>query len=301
MSWQQMAWQSYEFFAHQLSLLLSKLPLGKQTRKELHRMIGRLSWMLIPNPVFVQGSYIYWHRAVYEQACGCFCSGGYELDTTLLVQSLLRPTNVAVDVGASIGYYSLLFAKLVGEKGKVYAFEPQPLNCDALDHSIQTNGYSNIIKVVQKAVSNKTGFSSLYLSDEGDQLASLYQTPKYDKESRRVVETITLDEFFESERWPTVDLIKMDIQGAEKAALEGAKRLITRNSQLKLILEFHPLWQAAAGITPNEFFDKLVELGFRKFWAIKSSLQLINIPQDIPSLDQTLNRGPINILCTQLK
>ena len=69
----------------------------------------------------------------------------------------------AVDVGANLGYYTLLFAELVGPKGQVYAFEPVPYNASLLNRSVRANGYTNVIAVA-KAVSNATGATTLHLN-----------------------------------------------------------------------------------------------------------------------------------------
>jgi hypothetical protein len=111
------------------------------------------------------------------------------------------------------------------------------------------------------------------------------------------VETITLDDFFAGEGWPPVHLIKMDIEGAEKLALEGMMELSARNPDLKLILEFSPGTQRAASVTPEELFDTLATLGFRKFFAIKGGLQPLAIPEDIPRLVRLAGDGYVNLLC----
>jgi methyltransferase FkbM-like protein len=75
-----------------------------------------------------------------------------------------------------------------------------------------------------------------------------------------VVSVTTLDEFFAANGWPHVDLIKMDIQGAELAALEGARSLLSRSRGLKVVLEFEPELLRAAGIGPEQFVDRLADL-----------------------------------------
>jgi FkbM family methyltransferase len=203
---------------------------------------------------------------------------------------------VAIDAGANIGYFSLLFAAHVGEKGKVYTFEPQPVNCDVLRKSVQANGFETIITIVPKALSDRTGAVSLYVPEPGDGGASIYQRKQTGPRSM-TVETITLDEFFAAEGWPEVDIIKMDIEGAEKLALEGGRELIGRNPQLKMVMEFGPDVQAAAGVSPEELFDTLLGVGFTRFSIIESELKPLNMPQDIPLLVETAKNDYINLFC----
>ena len=223
-----------------------------------------------------------------------YASGIFEPDSILLFQSLLRPDMVVVDLGAHLGYYSLVAAKEIGDKGKVYAFEPQPQNCDMLRKSIHANGYDNTIIVVQKAVSDKSGSFPLYLTEQGDWGATMSRSTGKQSIS---IEATTLDEFFDSQGWPAVQIIKMDVEGAEKAALEGMKELVKRNPTLKLIIEFSPAQQAASGTSNEEFFNALTTLGFQKFWSIQKDLKPINIPNDIPRQCQWAADGFINVLC----
>src|SRR5262245_590665 len=88
----------------------------------------------------------------------------YEPIETRLVMDLVKPNQVVLDIGANIGYYTLIFSKLVGPGGRVYAFEPHPTNFSLLDRNVQTNGYKNAT-VVRKAVADATGSLKLYESE----------------------------------------------------------------------------------------------------------------------------------------
>ena len=85
----------------------------------------------------------------------------YEPSETKTIKTHVKKGDVVLDIGANIGYYTLIFAELVGEKGKVYAFEPDPTNFDLLRKNVEINGYRNIT-LIQKAVSNKNGKISFY-------------------------------------------------------------------------------------------------------------------------------------------
>jgi len=89
----------------------------------------------------------------------------YEEFETEVTKKIVNDGDVVLDIGANIGYYTLIFAKLVGKNGKVYAFEPEPNNLAILKKNIEINGYKNI-EVIDKVVSNKNGTVKLYISEQ---------------------------------------------------------------------------------------------------------------------------------------
>jgi FkbM family methyltransferase len=186
---------------------------------------------------------------------------GYEKGTTKVFTELVKEGMNVVDMGANIGYYTLLAARRVGPHGRVYAFEPEPQNFKLLAENIRLNGYENVV-AVQKAVSNETGAAALFLSLRGSGSHSLLPSRDYGKETI-AIETVTLDEFFEKEGSPTIQVIKMDVEGWEIEALGGMRRLLMRNSPLKMIVEFYPWGLLSRGMSPLALTDKLIELGFK--------------------------------------
>jgi len=292
MNWKKLAWRTYKVIVYNIYFLLWQLPKGRRIARALRSVIFRLAPTMIPNPLLINGSQLYWYPNTCAYAVDYFF-GEYEPETTHFFEGLLRPGMVTVDLGAGIGYYSLIFARKVGDTGRVYAFEPQPSNCTVFRQSIHANGYDNIVTIVEKCVSDRPGLVTLHFTEAGDEGASLYESKEVSGR-QLVVEAVTLDKFFESEGWPKVHVMKMDIEGAEKAALEGMRVLVAKNPSLKLVIEFNYKVQAAVGISPTEYFDTLIELGFSKFWALRKGLQAIGIPRDIPYFFQS---GPINLLC----
>jgi len=251
---------------------------------------------ILSNPIRTQDLTI-WH--LDEGGMPELAAGTYESDTCLLVQNSLGRGMTMLDLGAHVGYFSLIAARCVGSSGRVYAFEPQPDVYDVLVKNIIANGFWSTIRPVRKAVSNATGTAALLLAREGSQAASFYRAPGVSPSQRVVVKTITLDDFFAAEGWPQVHLMKMDIEGAEKAALEGMRELSARHPNLKLIIEFNPGVQAAAGVTPQELFETLFALGFRNFSAIQGGLKPLSIPKDILRLVR-MTEGTcmyMNLLC----
>ena len=120
------------------------------------------------------------------------------------------------------------------------------------------------------------------------------------------VEVVSLDDFFSSKHWPRVDLIKMDIEGAEKAVLDGMLQLSEKNPLMSIILEFNPVMMRQAGVTRAGFFNSLLSLGFSNFWVIKNELKgkkylvKLEIPRDIDRLTREFANGTeVNLLCAK--
>lgn len=185
----------------------------------------------------------------------------YELATTQLFREILDPGMVVVDIGANVGYFSLLAADLVGPAGTVYAIEPEPRNNAILRKNVDLNSYSNV-RVIEKAVSNRTGSVKLFLSalDNGSHSIS-------DAAARGVagdveVGATTLDDLLEEEGWPKVDLVKIDVEGAEMLVLEGMSLLPRNSPSVKLVIEYCPFLLQASGVVPIDLLDKITGMDF---------------------------------------
>lgn len=163
-----------------------------------------------------------------------------------------------LDIGANIGYPSLLFSKLVGKNGKVIAFEPNKNNIKTLKKNIKVNNCRNIM-IVPMAVSNRTGVGTLYISDSHSGDHRIYSS----NEKRRTqnIETISLDDYFKSKN--KINFIQMDIQGAEELVFKGMKRLINENKEISILLEFWPEGLKKIGSSPVDFLKMIKQLGFQ--------------------------------------
>ncbi len=176
-------------------------------------------------------------------------SHDYEPYESKLMMGLLRPGDVAVDVGAMIGYYTVIFARYVGSQGRVYAFEPDPENHALLQENLQMNGYENV-RTGNALVGAAAGRGRLWRStaNRGDHRA-------FPTEGRTAldVDVVALDEAIDE----PVDLIKIDAQGSEAAVVEGMTDLIGRSPQLAMMIEFCPALLTEAGTDPGNFVDGL--------------------------------------------
>ena len=225
-------------------------------------------------------------------------TGVFEEGTTRMFQSLLKPGMVAVDIGAHVGYYTILAARHVGPTGKVYAFEPDPDNYTTLLKNIALNGYRNV-HAVKKAVSNLVGDAELHLSATINGNHSLYCHGMAER-GTLPVETTTLDSMLCEQGWPQIDLVKIDVEGGEVAVLDGMAELLNKSPNLDLILEFMPVFLRNAGVAPRQFLDKLISL-FPRVYYIDERIEPALITLDNgSSLANRLLAGEDsgNILCT---
>lgn len=185
-------------------------------------------------------------------------NGIYEPLTTDLVRAEIAAGAVVLDIGANIGYYTLIFAKCVGPKGHVFAFEPEPGNFALLQENVSANGYRNVT-LSRLAVSDRTGRARLYVDAGNAGDCRIYDSQ--DNRPSIEIETTRLDDYFASPP-DRIDLIKMDIQGAESAALRGMLGLLEKHRQVKLVVEFWPYGLRLFGTDPEEFLRMLCGAGF---------------------------------------
>jgi len=166
--------------------------------------------------------------------------GSYEYEVTQLFQELMKPHSVFFDVGANVGYYSLLAAS---RAKLVFAFEPMKEIFDRLAKNVKRNGLSNIT-MMNAAVAERDGDVTIFAqaSSENTGLASLHSSAGASPEQ---VPAVTLDTLMRDHRLERVDLIKVDIEGAEVRAFEGGAELLSRTDAPDVIFESHPGSKAA--------------------------------------------------------
>jgi FkbM family methyltransferase len=167
-----------------------------------------------------------------------------------------------VDIGANIGWFSLLGASLVGAAGKVVAIEPNPRNVALLRQSAQDNGFGNI-EVLAVALSERPGAVALETDGSNGRIIPVDGPPPEPVEAEFVVASYPLDELLATAGIGRVDVIKIDVEGAEPLVLRGGTATIT-SSRPVLISEFFPLaldsspWGSAKG-----YLSTLRALGYR--------------------------------------
>lgn len=189
--------------------------------------------------------------------------GVWEKFETEIVKKIIKEGDNVIDLGANIGYYTLLFSRLVGDKGKVFAFEPEPKNFSVLKRNVELNNYKNVI-LVQKAVSNTNGTTNLFISQTNTGGHTLFFNNNKLTKTSTPIQTIRLDDYFKDQKIP-ISFIKMDIQGSEGLAVDGMKKLLSKNHKLNLFTEFWKYGLNNSEIKSNAFLETLSSLGFLPF------------------------------------
>jgi len=217
--------------------------------------------------------------------------GEVESLTTNLFACVIRPGMVVLDIGAFVGWYTLLAARQVGERGKVYAFEPDPRNYALLSENLHMNQLDAQVISLPKAVSNQAGVQRLFRG--GDQSQSSLINSSGEDQTSTMVPTVVLDEILD--RSLQVDVIKLDVDGGEVNALRGMRKTLTRAAPtVKLFVECKPGSLQYAGESAQSLMAELHELGFAIFMIDETRPGLKPVDSTIETAKQ------INLFCIRV-
>jgi FkbM family methyltransferase len=189
--------------------------------------------------------------------------GEYEPELGLSMRRLLGEGRTFVDVGANEGYFSVMGSKLVGTAGRVLAIEPQPRLFDVLHANLRMNMCNNVV-VAANAVADRNGFVELNLAPSTNNGSSgVFRKTRYPGRKQRVP-AFTLDSLFETHGLDACDFLKMDIEGFELEALQGADRLLREKRIRAMNVDDHPSILASRGLALDCVSAMLFEYGYRR-------------------------------------
>ncbi len=193
--------------------------------------------------------------------------GIWEPCETNLFCQLIQSGDTVLDIGANIGYYTSIASRLVGPGGKVYAFEPESRNFEILEWNVENSDIRNTV-CINQAVANYVGETTLYLSPENLGHHSFLDSINFN-ETQAVTVSSTEEYFLENSG--KIDLIKIDVEGAEQAVLDGMQETLRRNRvHIKLIMEFWPIGlNEAPGGLPRAL--ETLRGSFEKFMLIREN------------------------------
>ena len=217
-----------------------------------------------------------------------------------IIKNNVKDGDNVIDLGANIGYFTLILAKLVGPTGKVFAFEPDPRNLALLKKNVEYNNYKNVI-IVPKAVSNVNDKCTLYTGQKTFGQNKIYK-PKNTKIQKFIPidsETVRLDDFFRTNGLlDKISFIKLDVEGAEFLAFSGMKEILKLTKNIKIFTEAEISYLEDAGSSYDQFIDLLTENDFTFSLADNRSETLTKVNKS--QLEKILNdEGSVNIFCVR--
>ncbi|MFW6129531.1 MAG: FkbM family methyltransferase [Atribacterota bacterium] len=162
--------------------------------------------------------------------------------STVYFRKYIKDCEVFLDIGANIGYYTLIAAEEMKKDGIIYAVEPSDENIELLKKNIFANGYGKMVKIHKLAFSDKKGEVNYFVSSMSN-LNTTYNSELVHKKQvpflkRYKVKSTTVDKFLEDNKKP--EFIKMDIEGAEVDVIKGMKKTLRAKKKIILFIEIHP-------------------------------------------------------------
>ncbi|MEP7266908.1 MAG: FkbM family methyltransferase [Saprospiraceae bacterium] len=218
--------------------------------------INLLFAKIFPGYVTIRGSKVYYSSFDRFLAVFLWKFGWLEGFEMSFFHSFLKPGMILLDIGANMGVYSLTASIKVGSEGKIISFEPDKINLSSFTKSIQKNGFKNIV-IHPFAVSDKSG--EIFLSRDPYNSGNHQIRKVMSNASGISIQAIALDEFLKDEK--KIDIIKIDIQGAEYFAFKGMKQIILDNPQLIIFAEFWQKGLKNMGVEPLKYLELLKSYG----------------------------------------
>lgn len=249
--------------------VIRRLPAGRY--RAIHRLCRRpppAFLMRLPDEIGGSGFYCDLRDTISREVC---FTGQYEPQETALVRSILRPGMTFVDVGANWGYFTLLAASLVGPAGCVLSLEPDPRLYPMLQDNVGRGALRQVV-VSQLAAGHEAGTSTLagYSENGGNFGVSRIVANSDGEECVFQVRSDSLDRILKQHEFSSIDLMKMDIEGAEAFAIAGLEDSLAEKRVKRLLLELHPVELAEHGSAVSVIVQKLQSAGYTG-WTIDHS------------------------------
>ena len=226
-------------------------------------------------------------------------NGVYETDVTCIFRKYLKSNMAVIDIGANIGYFTCLSASIVGPGGHVMAIEPNPQNVRMMEASRRLNDFTQVT-IVQVAAGRETGLLALHAAQSNGTTSS----PHGDIDvllASQTVPCLAVDSIVSQTR--RIDLIKMDIEGAEYNAFQGILGIIARDKPI-IISEFSPdMMPSISGVSGPEYLDCIIAQNY-EIGVIQSDGSVSEMtPSSKTVMDAYFSRGRdhINILALPIK
>jgi FkbM family methyltransferase len=209
-----------------------------------------------------------------------FLHGSMEKNELAAWKHIVRPGDAVIDGGANYGYWTLVASRLVGPTGKVFSFEANPPTAARLKENIHASSAKNIsVYPVALAAADGTAQINNASSDSIGSQASLTRQKGLDWGESTEIRTTAGDSLASLDHWPRIRLIKLDIEGAELAALQGMANLIERDKPV-LTVEWNVATAAAFGYHPSEVISLLRKHGYSPMTRKANAFLPLSVPDE---------------------
>ena len=285
-----------------LSLLLYRLacavgrPVGGIRPRRIYDFLGRRAFSA---PEFIWyrnrwGAELYLSH-YYHIDRNILNFGCYDENLHLAIERLVRPGMVCFDVGANLGEMALHMAMRTGPAGVVHAFEPVPAVFERLKNHVERNRLQNI-RMHSLALSDRNGTCTIASADatsDNQGLGSIVNTNEIIVPVRQEIQAQTLDDFVSQQHIDRIDLIKIDIQGAEMLLLEGGNQVFT-NLSPDILIEISPTDLAQGGFNSRDVCCLIERYGYG-IYALKAGA----IGRRIIASGVSPNFNATNVFCSK--
>ncbi len=183
------------------------------------------------------------------------------------MKKIIREGDTVFDVGANIGLHSVLFNRWVGQRGKVYGFEPVPDTFRLYEETLALNGALGITHA-QEALSDKIGTATINIFPKEHSVWNSLGNPTFDgikPTSQAEIKTNTLDNFCKEHSVSHIDFLKIDVEGFEKFVFQGAREMLGKGAVDVLSFEISQIPLAGSGTTAQEVFDIIQSFGYKVY------------------------------------
>lgn len=256
-------------FVVMLSGLLYKIIGGGPSSILAHSWFGKIMYQIISGPktqfkIFPTNEGIKVKLNTQEAlTLGIVYLGTINKYETKILKTIIKPGDVVIDIGAYVdGWYTLLAAKLAGNKGHVFAFEPHPIYFQRLKENVQLNQFTNVT-LERLGIFNKNGSSTFYEAQFGSSIIKSQVVAMTKIKPKEItIQTTTLDAYIKSKNIRHVSLIKIDVEGAEMSVIKGGNRLLQSKNAPDLVVEVFDIQLRRGGSSEAKLLSYLKRLGY---------------------------------------
>jgi len=192
--------------------------------------------------------------------------GIWEPDISRFVASRLKPGDTFIDIGANVGYYTLLASTVVGDAGRVVAIDASPRLFDMLRDNVQRNQLNSVVRAVNVAAASTPGTLTVHIGPEHN-LGLTTTVSRSGFAAEATVDAMPLHDVLTDDEQRHARLVKIDVEGGEDDVLAGMVEFLRQaRDDVEILVEMTPRWWSSGARTPAEVLGPLFELGFHAYW-----------------------------------